>query len=465
MSQEAVLHAFECIDADFDSHLEAIRGYLRQPSVSSTGEGIEQTAEATAELIDAAGGKVEIVSTQGHPALVGMIEGRGPKLLRYGMYDVQPAEESDWTSPPFAAEVRDLPGVGPSVVARGAANSKGCLAAFLLAIKSLRRAADVPVTIPLIVDGEEELGSPHLGGVFDSHRDALEADAAFDLDLTATRSRVPEVYLGCKGILSVRLSCRGGGWGGPVERALHSSEGVVVGSPAWSLARAACALVDAEEQPLIPALQPIPVPEEDEPFVRVLAEDFDEKGHLEEVGARRLKGELTTREIVTSLLHGVAVNLNGIRAGYPEGGKTIVPHEADAVLDLRMPYGLDPDAVMASTRDVVARAAPEVEVEFPEHCPAARTSPSSPVARAMIASHSDVGRPARVWPSAPWWAPYFLFQTKLDLPFAIGGAGHAARAHASDEYATIEGLREHMRQSVAFLYRFAAEHPDGTRVD
>jgi acetylornithine deacetylase/succinyl-diaminopimelate desuccinylase-like protein len=66
-----------------------------------------------------------------------------------------------------------------------------------------------------------------------------------------------------------------------------------------------------------------------------------------------------------------------------------------------------------------------------------------------------VGPPPRVWPSAPWWAPFYLFEEELGIPFASGGAGHAGGAHAADEYATIRGLREHMRQSVAFLHRFA----------
>jgi acetylornithine deacetylase/succinyl-diaminopimelate desuccinylase-like protein len=79
----------------------------------------------------------------------------------------------------------------------------------------------------------------------------------------------------------------------------------------------------------------------------------------------------------------------------------------------------------------------------------------SVVARAMIESQRDAGSPPRVWPSAPWWAPFYLFEEALGIPFASGGAGHAGGAHAADEYATIEGLREHMRQSVAFLHRFA----------
>jgi acetylornithine deacetylase/succinyl-diaminopimelate desuccinylase-like protein len=73
----------------------------------------------------------------------------------------------------------------------------------------------------------------------------------------------------------------------------------------------------------------------------------------------------------------------------------------------------------------------------------------------MTESHSDVGPPPLVWPSAPWWAPFYLFDEVFGIPFASGGAGHAGRAHAADEYATIEGLRAHMRHSVAFLHRFA----------
>ena len=73
----------------------------------------------------------------------------------------------------------------------------------------------------------------------------------------------------------------------------------------------------------------------------------------------------------------------------------------------------------------------------------------------MVESQRDVGPPPQVWPSAPWWAPFYLFEQVLRVPFASGGAGHAGRAHAADEYATIAGLRTHMRQSIAFLHRFA----------
>ena len=125
--------AWEQIDADFDAHLGEIRRFLRRPTVSASDDDMLAGAEDVATLIEGAGGSAEILTTAGHPAVFGRIEGDGPRLLRYGMYDVQPADEPGWSSPPFAAVRAEVPGAGPSIVARGAANSKGALAAFLLA--------------------------------------------------------------------------------------------------------------------------------------------------------------------------------------------------------------------------------------------------------------------------------------------------------------------------------------------
>ncbi len=441
------------IDADFDSHLERILSYLRQPSVSGTGEGIEQGAQMTAELIELAGGTAQIVPTPGHPAIVGTLAGNGPRLLRYVMYDVQPAEETTWTSPPFAAEIRSLP-QGPSVVARGAANSKGSLAAFFCALASARAVADVPVELRVICDGEEELGSMNLPAVLESHREVLAAEAAFDLDLTADERGLPWVTLGCKGIVSLQLTARGGDWGGPIERALHSSKGVAVASPAWSLVRALASLVHPDESPAIPGLESADVPPEDVELVRTLAQRVARDDVVERADAARLKLD-DPESLVHAVMYAPAVNVNGIEAGYPEGGKTIIPADSRAIVDIRVPYGHDLDVVARSAEKRIHEVAPEVDVDPYELCPPAKTSATSPVARAMVASHEDVGDDPLVWPVAPWWAPLYLFEQVLEIPFASGGAGHSGRPHAADEYATVEGLRAHMHQSMAFLWRYA----------
>ena len=441
------------IDEDFDDHLEEIRNFLRCPTVSASDDDMLAGAERVAAMIEGAGGTAEIVPTAGHPAVLGRIQGDGPTLLRYGMYDVQPADEPGWSSPPFAAVKADVEGAGPSIVARGAANSKGSLASFLLALASARRVSDLPAEIVFLVDGEEELGSPNLPAVISGRRADLEAEAAFDMDLTSDRRDISEVYLGCKGIVSFVLRCSGGEWGGPVGRALHSSEGVVISSPAWSLTRALTALKDAVEHDALGGLLPASVPPEDEELLDALSEGFDPAAHLEESNALVYGGPNDPHSVLKALMYEPVLNLNGFSAGSVTG-KTIVPHEARAALDLRIPYGTDVEAVVAGIERIVAEASPEVAVEGVQLCPPSRTNPNSPVARAMAESQRDVGPPPQVWPSAPWWAPFYLFEQVLGLPFTSGGAGHAGRAHAADEYATIAGLRTHMRQSIAFLHRF-----------
>jgi acetylornithine deacetylase/succinyl-diaminopimelate desuccinylase-like protein len=445
---------WEQIDADFDGHLDTIRRFLQCPTVSASDDDMLTGAEFVAGLIEAAGGNAEIIPTSGHPAVLGRVGGDGPTLLRYGMYDVQPADEPGWTSPPFAAVTANVSGAGRSIVARGAANSKGSLASFLLALASARRVSDLPANVVFLVDGEEELGSPNLPHVMSDRRDALAAEAAFDMDLTADRQDISEIYLGCKGIVSFMLSCSGGGWGGPVGRALHSSEGTVISSPAWSLMRALSALHDAAGRNVIDGLGPSTVPPEDEELLDALARDFDPAAHLEESNALTYTGPDDACSLLTALMYEPVLNLNGFSAGSVTG-KTIVPHEARAALDLRVPYGTDIDSVVAGIERMVAETSPEVMVGGWQLCPPSRTTVDSPVARAMVESQRDVGPPPQVWPSAPWWAPFYLFEQVLGLPFALGGAGHAGRAHAADEYATIAGLRAHMRQSIAFLYRFA----------
>jgi acetylornithine deacetylase/succinyl-diaminopimelate desuccinylase-like protein len=446
--------AWERIDADFEGHLEEIRRFLRRPTVSASDDDMLAGAEHVAALIEFAGGSAEIIATPGHPAVLGRIGGDGPTLLRYMMYDVQPADEPGWSSPPFAAATADVPGAGPSVIARGAANSKGALASFLLAVASARRVSDLPAEIVLLVDGEEELGSPHLPGVIEARRDDLAAEAAFDLDLGADRGGVAEVYLGCKGIVGFALRCSGGEWGGPVGRALHSSEGPVISSPAWSLIRALAALTEDANRGALDGLPAGTVPAEDERLLDALARGFDPDAHLEEAGALAYGGPKDARSILKALMYDPVVNLNGISSGSLTG-KTILPHEARAVLDVRIPYGTEVERLVAGIEKCVARVAPEVSVEDVQVCPPSRTIATSPVARAMVESQRDVGSRPRVWPSAPWWAPFYLFEEALGIPFASGDAGHAGGAHAADEYATIEGLRTHMRQSIAFLHRFA----------
>jgi acetylornithine deacetylase/succinyl-diaminopimelate desuccinylase-like protein len=221
--------AHEAIDRDFDAHLERIRDFLRIPSVSANDGDLRDTAEAVCSLIELAGGVAQPREPgERRPTVIGVIDGPGPTVLRYGMYDVQPPG-AHWTVEPFAAELRD-----GNVIARGAANSKGALAASILAFAS----APSPCRQIFVCEGEEELGSPRLAAFCDAHRDELSADFALDFDL---QEQPGSVFAGVKGLYELELTAGGG-------PDVHSSRVAEVEEPAVELARAVVALKEAVPQ-------------------------------------------------------------------------------------------------------------------------------------------------------------------------------------------------------------------------
>jgi acetylornithine deacetylase/succinyl-diaminopimelate desuccinylase-like protein len=219
----------EAIDRDFPAHLERIREFLRIPSVSAADGDLRSTADAVCELIAAAGGTAAPREPgEKRPTVIGVIDGPGPTVLRYGMYDVQPTG-AQWTVDPFGAELID-----GNVVARGAANSKGALAASILAFAS----APSPCRQVFVCEGEEELGSPRLAAFCDTHRDELAGDFALDVDL---QEQPGSVFAGVKGLYEIELVAGGG-------PDIHSSRVAEVAEPAIDLARAVLELKAAVPQ-------------------------------------------------------------------------------------------------------------------------------------------------------------------------------------------------------------------------
>jgi acetylornithine deacetylase/succinyl-diaminopimelate desuccinylase-like protein len=412
-------------------------------------------------LIEDAGGTVDLVETEGHPVVLGDLPGPpgAPRLVRYGMYDVQPAEEPDWSVPPFAAEIVDLPRVGPSVVCRGVANSKGSLAAFFCALEVLRDTGGVPAGIAFVVEGEEELGSPHLRDVVESRAADLRGDAGFDLDLCGdANGRRADLYLGCKGLLSLELVAESGDWGGP-SRALHSSEMAWIDSPAWALVQALGTLVDRDQEPAVPPLAAAarPPTEADRALLAELAEGFDPAEHLAEVGASRFRLEGSAADLLEALIFRPTINVDGLEAGYTgPGGMTIIPSRARAVLDVRLVPDLEPESAAEAIRGHLdERGFGNVRLEMLDSYPWGKSEAGSPVERAMRASYDRIGLGTSPYPMAPWCAPFYLFDRVLDIPWASGGAGYSGGAHAPNEFATVEGLRQHIVGAAEFLLAFA----------
>ena len=126
------LPAHTYVDTHWDAHLARTREFLRQPSISAQNVGLRETADCLRAWLMDRGAEVSYHGEETRPIVFAEWNVGAPRtLLIYGMYDVQPVDGQDWTTPPFAAQVWEHPEGGESVVARGACNSKGPLMAGL----------------------------------------------------------------------------------------------------------------------------------------------------------------------------------------------------------------------------------------------------------------------------------------------------------------------------------------------
>ena len=252
--------AYRYIDAHLDDAVADVVRYCRQPSVSAHGSGLEECAILTAQLLREAGITAKLLPGAGGPSIVyGHMPGASDKtLLLYNHYDVQPPDPLDlWTSPPFEPRLAE-----GKLYARGVADTKGNVIARLWAIRAYRETfGALPLSVKFLIEGEEEIGSPH----FERFLQQTEEQERFAADYCLWEgSNVdwegrPDIRLGVKGILYVELEVR------TAAKDLHSSWAAVVPNPAWQLLWALGTLKNSDERVLIPgfydAIRPL-LPEE-----------------------------------------------------------------------------------------------------------------------------------------------------------------------------------------------------------
>jgi acetylornithine deacetylase/succinyl-diaminopimelate desuccinylase-like protein len=455
----ARIHA--AIERDAPAHLAKVQQFLRQPSISSDGNGIAETAELVRRMIVSAGGSARLVRTPGHPVVVGAIDaGRPRTLLIYGMYDVQPVEGEDWIVPPFGGELVELPEYGKCLVSRGVYNTKGPLRGFFNAIEAIKSCGALPVNLKFLIEGEEENGSRNLPEVVEACADELASDAVYFPWYSLNRSGRPVLYLGVKGFAFFELSAAGNETGGPVSRAIHGLNATWISSPVWRLVHALGSLVAENEVITVDGFydRVRGADAEDLLLLSALATTFDQTLALAEIGARRFKVERSGADLLRHHLFSPTLNIDGLLAGYTgPGGKNILPNSATAKLDVR----LVPDMTVADTvaklrthldrhgfADIALRVLSSTEV--------ARTSVNAPAIQALLRAYRRHGYEAEIWPHSPGSAPFALFTDRLGLPLVMGGLGQGGRAHSNNEYGVVRTLPLFEKSVASYLFEFAA---------
>ncbi|MCK5563274.1 M20/M25/M40 family metallo-hydrolase, partial [Candidatus Bathyarchaeota archaeon] len=169
---------YSYIDANRQEFVNDLVQLVRQPSVSARREGIQECAKIVEEMMKNAGLSTLIIpEAQGNPVVYGEIKSKSSQktLLFYDHYDVQPPEPiEEWMCDPYSGEIRD-----GKIYGRGVSDNKGNFVSRLKAVQAfLKTTGDVPVNVKFVVEGEEEVGSPHLAPVIQKHKDLFSADAA-----------------------------------------------------------------------------------------------------------------------------------------------------------------------------------------------------------------------------------------------------------------------------------------------
>ncbi len=404
-----VTPVLERIDADLPDALARLSELLRIPSISTDPAHKADIARAADWLVadlDSLGLRARKDATAGHPMVVAE-GGRddGPHVLFYGHYDVQPVDPLDlWDHDPFDPRIEDGP-EGKVIRARGAADDKGQLMTFLEACRAWRAVhGALPVRLTVLLEGEEESGSPSLVPYLEANRANLRADLALICDTGLFDAQTPAITTMLRGLLGEEIIIHG------PARDLHSgSFGGVAMNPARVLARVLADLHDDQGRVTLPGFYD-GVPDLPEAIrAQWEALGFDADAFLGSVGLRLPAGE-HGRSALEMIWSRPTCEINGMVSGYTGAGfKTVLPARASAKVSFRLVGQQDPHKLRESLRDFVrARVPADCRAEFIAH----GASPAS-----TMATDHPAFEAARRALSAEW-----------PKPAAFVGAGGRSRS-------------------------------------
>ena len=335
--------------------LDDLLTLLRFPSVSTDparAGDVQACADWLVNKLRSIGLTVELHATAGHPVVVARnIHKAGRRtVMLYAHYDVQPAEPLDeWKSPAFEPTIRD-----GRIYCRGATDNKGQLMGHLRGLEETMTAhGDLPVNLIFLIEGEEEIGSPHLKPFLEQHRDALKCDMVAISDTGMVASGVGTFTYGLRGIACMEVRVKG-----PTID-LHSGIfGGAVMNPNTAVARLAATLHNDDGSVAIEGFYDdvLPLQTWEREAWQQLGDSAAET--LELTGAPELHGEPGYSDMERRWARPTA-EINGIGGGYQgAGSKTVIPREAMMKLSFRLVPSQDPDRVMALA-----------EAHLKKHCP------------------------------------------------------------------------------------------------
>jgi acetylornithine deacetylase/succinyl-diaminopimelate desuccinylase-like protein len=456
-----------------DEGVKRLQDWIRLPSIAAQDLGYPEGADYMVRLLQEAGFQKAVkIETDGKPGVFATLDAGAPRTVGvYFMYDVKHFDPQEWSSPPLAAAIVDKPGLGKVIMGRGAVNQKGPEAAFLAALHAIRGAGrNMPVNVVLVAEGEEEIGSPNIAQIVDRPevRSALAGTVGvFIPSASQDRDGLVTVNLGAKGVIEVQLVSSGETWGRGPGKDVHSSLKAMIDSPSWRLVHALNTLVSADGNTITIENypQPLPLSAEHKAMIAVGASRRNEAKLKEQLSTQHWIDDLPFVEALERLVSQPTVNIEGLVGGYTgPGGKTVLPHRAEAKLDLRLVPDMTAEGALSALQAHLGKQGfGDIEVTMSGGYDPTSTPASAPLIQAQIAVLKQAGIDPMLWPRSAGSYPGYIFTGEpLNLPSAHYGLGHGSGAHAPDEYFVIESSNPEVRgwdgavlAYVQYLYELA----------
>jgi acetylornithine deacetylase/succinyl-diaminopimelate desuccinylase-like protein len=483
---------FQYVDDHIDDHVENLQKWIRQPSISNTGEGMQESAEMVKGFFDQLGCQESQVydvgitawGQQGNPVVYANCDEGAPKtVVLYWMYDTMPVTQPDlWKAPPFEGQLVEQPPYKKVLIGRGAVNSKGPQVVQLNALMSIKAVAGkLPVNIIFVAEGDEERMSMGFRKFMLDHPEKFaKADAVYRF------GNQESLGGGSEGLFYIELTTSGAKWGnGPNYSDIHGINKRTVLSPAWRHMQMLATLVDPVTQKVkIPGFYDnvTPLTKAQEAKLHEMAKTVDLKQLAKNLGVERFFTD-DPYEYIKQARYGTSMNLDGIWGGnmFAGGSGSILPNKVTSKHSFRYVPNVTSEEIVSKLRKYLdSEGYKDVEINIIGDQPWARAATDTEIGRAAARMYDTFGIPHKALESTPdifgggadlagaW--PAYLFvkkpgiNDKLDIPTIGGSAGLGGNAHAANEYYVIEGQGKTYgiagaEKSVAtVLYNFAGKN-------
>lgn len=445
-------------DEHEQDHVRELASWVAIPSISADpkhAKDVRRCCERLVQRMLEIGLQGEVLETNGNPLAYGeWLNAPGkPTIIIYGHYDVQPADPLElWESPPFETQIRN-----GNIYGRGTVDDKGQVLMHLSAIDAhLRTRGALPINVKVVVEGEEEIGSPNFETALARYEEKFRADLAVISDTAVYAEDVPSLTTSIRGLVHWEITVHG-----PSED-LHSGYfGGLVQNPIEALARIIAQLKDERGRVAVPGFYDGVEELDPRTLEELRSLRFDENVEAGKMGVPQLGGERDRLPLERQWFR-PTLECNGIWGGYQgPGSKTIIPSFAKAKISARLVGKQEPAHVKEAVRAFIMRIAPpgvRVEIENSGDTRAVVTSRDhAGVAAAARAMEAGFGKPPVFIGTGGTIGPVSSFDRILGLPQVLIGVGLPDdRIHAPNEKFTLSQFFGGIRTMCALYDELAA---------